>query len=491
MRVRFTEKVVRPSLGVGVMALFLAAGVHAQNVGIGFTSPNSKLSVNGNLAIGANYNDAAPANGAIIESTVGIGTNTPNSNSMLHIYNPDEAEEIIEAGGGTGGFPALRLTNDSRTNHLGEIQLLNSDTSQGWIISGDAKADGTNWFSIYDQTDKISRIVIDPSGDVGLSSDPPRATLDVPNGANMNMGSGTESYFNYTTNSTIVTKSIAATPSVASAIFGNNVFTNGSFITFNGQLTASDARLKIKIGRSDSAKDLETLQKIEVTDYTMKDVVAFGSKPLKKVIAQQVEEVYPTAVKTVGLKAVTFTPDIYAVSTSVEVEKPGVYVISLAKEHGLKDGDIVRLITEDKNTQRNFQLAVHVVSDKTFSVETKAVLGDKVFVYGKNCLDLKSVDYDAIGMLNVSATQELAKKVEALEQQNHDLQDQNKRLTSVEEKEKQERATIAEQGAEIAALRVANEKLNAVVAKMEAVERAVARMQEKENSGVQTAALEQ
>jgi hypothetical protein len=41
-----------------------------------------------------------------------------------------------------------------------------------------------------------------------------------------------------------------------------------------------------------------------------------------------------------------------------------------------------------------------VVDDNTFTVTTKEALGDKVFVYGKECLDLKGVDYDAIAMLS-------------------------------------------------------------------------------------------
>ena len=73
-----------------------------------------------------------------------------------------------------------------------------------------------------------------------------------------------------------------------------------------------------------------------------------------------------------------------------------------------------------------------VVDDKTFTVTTKEALGDKVFVYGKECLDLKGVDYDAIAMLNVSATQELAKKVDALEAENSRLKAEAARLTALE-----------------------------------------------------------
>ena len=52
---------------------------------------------------------------------------------------------------------------------------------------------------------------------------------------------------------------------------------------------------------------------------------------------------------------------------------------------------------------------VTVQSNQLASIETQ------VFVYGKQVDDFRSVDYDAISMLNVSATQELAKRNAELE----------------------------------------------------------------------------
>jgi len=385
-------KSIHVFVGSTLLALVFTANVRGQNVGIGFSNPQSTLTVNGNLAVGADYNTAAPANGALFEGFVGIGTTSPVA--PLH----------VNIGSGT-------LT-------------LNGDYS---------------WF------------------------DPLSTTLT--HGTDTGDGN-------------------------ISAIFEGKIYANT--ITAYGGTYPSDARLKNIIGRSDSAKDLETLEKIEITDYTMKDTVTFGTRRMKKVIAQQVEKAYPAAVQSVGAKGITFTPDIYAVSDSVRCEQPGVYAITLAKAHGLKDGDTIRLITE-KN--QNLRAVARVVNDRTFTVEPHEPLGDKVFVYGKECIDLQGVDYDAISMLNVSATQELAKQVEILKKQNSDLQNETKRLTAVEG---QESGRIAEQQAAIAALKAANENLSALAsenadlkAEMEVLKKAVATIQEKENSGVRRVALQQ
>lgn len=67
-----------------IVFTFSLVQLKAQNLGIGQAMPMSKLDVNGNLTIGSGYSGvaAAPANGAIIEGNVGIGTSNPGTNRL-------------------------------------------------------------------------------------------------------------------------------------------------------------------------------------------------------------------------------------------------------------------------------------------------------------------------------------------------------------------------------------------------------------------------
>jgi hypothetical protein len=79
--------------------------------------------------------------------------------------------------------------------------------------------------------------------------------------------------------------------------------------------------------------------------------------------------------------------------------------VSLATD--LMVGDRVRLIGEKEEgiykvlevDEAGFRTAFHPATDK-------------IFVFGREVKDFRTVDYEAIAMLNVSATQELAKKLE-------------------------------------------------------------------------------
>jgi phosphopantetheine adenylyltransferase len=165
----------------------------------------------------------------------------------------------------------------------------------------------------------------------------------------------------------------------------------------------SDERTKNIKGVSNGAEDLQTLLGIEITDYTYRDCIAKGNQTLKKVIAQQVEKVFPQAIS----KTTDVVPDIYQKS----LVKEG--WVQLATD--LKVGERVKLI--DEKAEGIYE----VLEVKTDGFRTDFVAeGGKVFVYGREVDDYRSVDYEAIAMLNVSATQQLNRDLETVAAESND-----------------------------------------------------------------------
>jgi hypothetical protein len=190
---------------------------------------------------------------------------------------------------------------------------------------------------------------------------------------------------------------------------------------------ASDERTKNIKGVSNGAADMQTLLGIEITDYTFRDSVARGNQTLKKVIAQQVEKVFPQAIS----KTTDVVPDIYQKS----LVKDG--WVQLPTD--LKVGERVKLISEKTSG------IYEVLEVKAGSFRTDfASEGGDVFVFGREVNDYRSVDYEALSMLNVSATQQLKREkdaeIQSLKDENKGLRDtlalQEKRLATMEAADK-------------------------------------------------------
>jgi hypothetical protein len=180
----------------------------------------------------------------------------------------------------------------------------------------------------------------------------------------------------------------------------------------------SDKRIKNVLGKSNLEKDLETLKHLNVTDYTHIDVAAKGKDSKKGFIAQEVEEVFPEAVS----KGTDFIPNIYDIAASTEynpLEKS--LKITLSKSTDLKKGDLIKLIAD-----KAYEKEIVSIEENTFTVSDWAHGNTKdIFVYGIQVNDFRTVDYDRIFTLNVSATQELIRQVEQLKDQNNNLQKEN------------------------------------------------------------------
>ena len=199
------------------------------------------------------------------------------------------------------------------------------------------------------------------------------------------------------------------------------IYSEQSIVSAQSLYAVSDARKKINLGVSDKAEDLETLQQIKITNYVKKDPSDRHHHIEKKVIAQEVEEIYPTAVtQTAGL-----VPDVFQKQTSSSLVGTTLRV-AIDSIGDLKQGDELKLLVFRDTEKSEFlheiektQLTKVEGKELTFRLkkldaETLAQQPFKVLVYGRHVKDMRTVDYDAIAMLNVSATQALAEQMEML-----------------------------------------------------------------------------
>jgi Chaperone of endosialidase len=243
----------------------------------------------------------------------------------------------------------------------------------------------------------VAIAVAKTTGHVGIGTTSPGVPLDVVGTTLLPF----ESYYVFAESTAITASSSAPAVSIRST----------GTIQAPNYIAVSDRRIKNIIGPSDGSRDLATLMGIQITDYTYKDTVAKGNRPQKKVIAQQVEQVYPQAVS----RSTDVVPDIYQKAI---VQDGWVHLVT-----DLKVGERVKLVGENEQGIHK----VLEVRDDAFRTDFKPA-SDKVFVYGREVDDFRAVDYDAISMLNVSATQELARKLAAQQAENAELKARLERL---------------------------------------------------------------
>jgi len=241
------------------------------------------------------------------------------------------------------------------------------------------------------------------NGRVGINTNTPSQGLLHVNGYY------SDPFGNYTFYATGPNTGTGAATNLNTSIFATHRIVAGEFNAI------SDSRIKNIDGLSNSENDLATLNKIEVTDYHMIDP-SHGEKPIKKAIAQQLEGIYPQAVS----KSTNSIPDIYQLA---ECNSGTIHI-----KNDLSSGERIRLIFENKE-----EIAT-VVSATSKNITTDLSVSGKVFVYGREVDDFRTVDYQAISMLNVSATQELLKRIKALENENKKLKETNTELMGLKGK---------------------------------------------------------
>lgn len=343
-------------------------------------------------------------------SKVGIGTSNPTYPLSIQtpVRFPTEGyfydHGMVQSDGnlkiGMGIYKAIENTN-------GTPLLTNRFAYMGTLTDDDLHifGNGRPIISIYPKSND-NRVHIDLplscSQNLTIGALNGDAPLSVAGGLNGNYT--TISYFNQY--GVFINSPSGTTAAPISIVAEHGIW--GGYIASYNTVTFSDARIKDIVGRTNSAEDLATLRNISVSNYYMKDRAQFGNKIFKKVIAQELEQVYPQAVS----KQTSTIPDIYSLAEKVVFDqKSKNLTVFLPKNYGIQVGERIEMVLEALG---KIKVEVVEVSANSFTVKNWKYTTEKIFVLGREVNDFRTVDYEAISMLGISAIQELAKENEVL-----------------------------------------------------------------------------
>ena len=337
-------------------------------------------------------------NVGIYSSAMGIGTKAsgPISTAM--------GQYTIASGSISTAMGSSTIASGNSSTAMGTFNI---DVPTALLMVGNGTISG-----------RSNALTVLNNGKIGIGTTAPIAPLHV-SSSNAVAINNINRYFNYGTGS-----SINVLPSGSynvGLLVDNDIVTKNSFVSAQ-TATTSDARIKNIIGLSNNQQDLDNVRQIQITDYRYKDVHTWGNQTFKKVIAQQVEEVYPQAVR----KMTSIIPDIYALANQVVFEATSKnFTVTMSKNYDIKVGETIEFILEKEG---KVQGAVASVAGNSFTVKNWQNPTNKIFVFGREVKDFRSVDYEAISMLGISAIQQLAKENELLLKGNELLLNEIKKL---------------------------------------------------------------
>ncbi len=391
----------------------------------------SNISINPGFGIGyVGINTSSPANRLQIGS---VGSTNLATNDLA-IGNGTNAMAILQTNSNTLIGSTTDIVLKPRNNGAGNLGI-NVDNPVNKLQIGSVGASGfsTNDFAIGNGTNAVAifqsntatligsttDIVLKPrnngSGRVGINTNTPLATLDVADYADL-----TNRYYDYLNDG----GSVSGIGRCSGCTVGVSIYAARG--VYAQEFDAfSDARIKSIIGVSDKAKDLAIINSLKVTDYTMKDKVKYGDKSYKKVVAQEVEKVYPQVVS----KHPDFIPNVYQLTSKIEKTNNG-YLLSFAGKHNIsKTAKKIKAIVSQQEIMQQYVI-LNIPADNQVEIEATELETDKVFVFGEEVDDFRTVDYEGLTTLNISATQEMYRQLQKEKEIN---KAQEKRIAGLEE----------------------------------------------------------
>jgi hypothetical protein len=378
--------------------------------------PKMTISTNGNVGIGVDvptntFQIGSFSSNPPVGASLAVALNNGGSSWALnystvgsYIIGSDDMAFEPQNGNGHIGINTNVFAPVTNTLQIGDMG--------GYGYNGNDFAIGHNGndFGIAQlanntQISSTSNIVFLPgTGKIGINTTTPQASLDVASSYSIVPFTNVVRQFSIDADDYDNGDAFWYTPGNA---------TNISIIA-SGEVYASafdaysDLRIKNLLGTSDGKRDLASINSLRIRDYTMKDRMKYGNRPFKKVIAQEVEQVYPQLVS----KHINFIPNVYQLTDTISQSRTGC-ILHFKREHHIGDTAKKLQVVTEQGALQSYDI-VAVPSANEVIINAPEIKASHVFVYGEQVPDFRTVDYEGLTTLNISATQEISREVDDL-----------------------------------------------------------------------------
>ena len=394
---------------------------------------SSVLTVGGSIILSA-------INGTNSQTTSNIYFNAPNNKFQTGLIWRREVPGAVTYISGAILFDS-ELQNYSTTTttgySAGGLSFYTSDAGSGWSSSSAKR-----------------RMVIHGDGNVGIGTASPKFPLDVDDSNT----STDMTYWNRSTASSTVSNDGAyfstahdsgrdgsnygqseigdldsGTTYPRSSIGNFNIaahFKNGVYISDGALYVSSDRRIKTNIVDVKDNLALEMVRNIPCRYYNYNDKLSRGTNATIGFIAQEVKEIYPRAV----VERTQFIPNEMRNLNDLRWNDTTLFT-------DLSDcSGITYRFYVGNDPSGNDEIRKDIIgnSDNSFTFDTSY---NNVFCYGKEVDDFHTLDKNKLFALNFSATQELDRKVTALETVGN--QDHNVKILDLYKENQELKARLA------------------------------------------------
>ncbi|MBA4853101.1 tail fiber domain-containing protein [Emticicia sp. BO119] len=374
------------------------------NVGIGSLSSDFKLQIqNGDLAI---YNSFDAKNWLLSYNA---------SIDYFGIFeNNTSTPRFVITNGGNVGIGTTSPTSRLQVNN-GTITLHNTTDNKRWSLGYESADD----YFYIDELGIGRRFYIKNGGNVGIGIDHPSEMLHVWDNiqswnyyAENNIGIRTTTpdfplEINGASNRNYSYGYLNGTAHTGVASGFNDYSMKASHRILATEFNAySDARHKKVLHLANNTNDLKLLTQLKIRHYQYIDTISKGNLPKYGFIAQEIEEVLPEAVTKIGTE---YIPDMFCLAKKIMFDESKHELrITLPRAHNYNTGDVLKIITD----KEHFKTVIQVIDNQTIVVDNWLEKTNKAFIFGKKVNDFRTVDYDRIFTLGISAIQELNKEIE-------------------------------------------------------------------------------